>query len=80
MSFAASLSGSLIPPKSPDPARPAYQNTAADICEGGQMIIDIAPTNGAENDHETSASNTKSDPTSVIRLGWADITRNLGIM
>ena len=44
------------------------------------MIVDIAPTNSAENNHETSASDTKSDPTSVIWLGWADITRDLGIV
>jgi hypothetical protein len=44
------------------------------------VIVDITPTNSAENNHETSTSDTESDPTSVVRLGWADITRDLGIV
>lgn len=44
------------------------------------MMVDITPTKSAENNHETSASDTESNPTSVIRLGRADITRDLGIV
>jgi len=37
-------------------------------------------TKSAENNHETSSSNTESDPSSVIRLGRADVTGDLGIV
>lgn len=45
------------------------------------MIVGITRTNSAENNYETSPGDTEGDPTSVvIRLGWADVTRDLGIV
>ena len=44
------------------------------------MIVDITHANSAENNHETSTGNTKTNPMSVIQPGWAEITRDLGIV
>ena len=78
MSFAASLCGSLT--KSPEPARPAYQNTVVSIVRLGQALAGITRTDGTESNHETSPGDTEGNPTSVIWLGRADVTGDLGIV
>ena len=44
------------------------------------MSVGIIRTDSTESNHETSSSDTKSNPTSVIWFGGADVTRDLGIV
>lgn len=44
------------------------------------MLVSLARTSSAKNNHNTSPSDTEGNPACTIRLGWADITRDLGIV